>query len=93
MAFDSARRPIRLGGEEVDRPGHICAFFDSRDEEYAALIPYFRDGLDADEQVVTVMDESCLADHIPPIVYLKDLMMSSIPPAAATNSANTFQSA
>src|ERR687896_2085200 len=57
------RRSIRLCGQEIDQPGHICAFFDSRDEEYETLIPYFRDGVDAGEQVLNVLDEARLRDH------------------------------
>ena len=58
-----SRRTIRLCGQEVDQPGHICAFFTSRDEEYDTLIPYFKDGLDADEDVLNVLDASRLQDH------------------------------
>jgi hypothetical protein len=58
-----ARRSIRLCGQEVDQPGHICAFFSSRDEEYATLIPYLKEGVDAGEQVVSVLDAARLIDH------------------------------
>lgn len=57
------RRSIRLCGQEVDQPGHICAFFSSRDEEYETLIPYLKDGVDAGEQVLNVLDEGRLRDH------------------------------
>jgi MEDS: MEthanogen/methylotroph, DcmR Sensory domain len=57
------RRSIRLCGQEVDQPGHICAFFSSRDEEYETLIPYLKDGVDAGEQVLNVLDEARLRDH------------------------------
>ena len=58
------RQSIRLCGQDVDTPGHICAFFDSRDEEYETLIPYFQDGVRQGEQVLNVLDASRLADHI-----------------------------
>lgn len=54
---------IRLCGEDIDRPGHICAFFDSRSQEYDTLLPYFRDGIDAGEQVVNVLDRERLSEH------------------------------
>ncbi len=57
------RHTIRLCGQEIDRPGHICAFFTSRDEEYRTLIPYLRDGVEAGEQVLNVLDQARLADH------------------------------
>jgi hypothetical protein len=58
-----SRPSIRLCGQEVDQPGHICAFFTSREEEYDTLIPYLKDGVDAGEQVLNVLDASRLADH------------------------------
>ena len=54
---------IRLCGQEIGRPGHICAFFDSHDEEYDTLIPYMKDGVETNEQVLNVLDESRLGDH------------------------------
>jgi hypothetical protein len=57
------RRSIRLCGQDIDHPGHICAFFTSRDEEYETLIPYLKEGVDAGEQVVNVLDEARLRDH------------------------------
>jgi hypothetical protein len=54
---------IRLCGQEIDRPGHVCAFFTSRDEEYETLIPYLKDGVEAGEQVLNVLDEARLSDH------------------------------
>jgi hypothetical protein len=56
-------RSIRLCGQEIDQPGHICAFFSSRNEEYETLIPYLKDGVDAGEQVLNVLDEDRLRDH------------------------------
>src|SRR5262245_50167338 len=56
-------RTVRLCGQTVENPGHVCAFFSSRDEEYDTLIPYVRDGIESDEHVVNVLDQSRLADH------------------------------
>ena len=57
------RRSIHLCGQEIDRPGHICAFFNSRDEEYATLIPYLKEGVDGGEDVLNVVDAVRLDDH------------------------------
>jgi hypothetical protein len=54
---------IHLCGRRVERPGHICAFFDSMQQEYDALIPYFRDGVRAGEEVFTIVDDDRVADH------------------------------
>lgn len=58
-----ARRSIRLCGQDVDQPGHICAFFSSREEEYGTLIPYLKEGVDDGEDVLNVIDEARLSDH------------------------------
>jgi hypothetical protein len=60
---DVTRRSIHLCGQEIEQPGHICAFFTSRDEEYDTLIPYLKDGVEAGEQVLNVVDEDRLSDH------------------------------
>jgi hypothetical protein len=57
------RRSIRLCGQEIEHPGHICAFFGSRDEEYETLIPYLKEGVDAGDRVLNVLDEGRLHDH------------------------------
>jgi hypothetical protein len=57
------RRSIHLCGQNVDQPGHICAFFDSREEEYDTLLPYFKEGVEAGEQVLNVLDAERLPDH------------------------------
>ena len=57
------RRSIHLCGQEVEQPGHICAFFSSRDEEYGTLIPYLKDGVAAGEQVLNVLDADRLCEH------------------------------
>ena len=33
----SKRKPIRLAGAALDRPRHVCGFFNGKDDEYAAL--------------------------------------------------------
>jgi hypothetical protein len=54
---------VRLCGQDVHRPGHICAFFDSRDSEYEVLLPYFKEGVDLGEDVLNVLDTDRLDDH------------------------------
>lgn len=42
---------------------HVCAFFNSRDEEYGILNPFFKQGLDNGEQNLHIVDPKLLDDH------------------------------
>src|ERR1051325_6204472 len=59
----TTERTVTLCGRKLDHPGHICAFFDSRNEEYEILVPYFKEGLAQDEQVVNIVDANRHDDH------------------------------
>jgi hypothetical protein len=59
----SGPRTVTLCGRQLDKPGHICAFFDSRVEEYAVLAPFYREGLGLDEEVITVVGADRCTDH------------------------------
>jgi len=59
----SAPRTVTLCGRKLPGPGHICAFFDSRREEYDVLSPYYREGIELDEEVITIVDAHRHRDH------------------------------
>jgi len=59
----SATRTVTLCGRALEEPGHICAFFDSRSEEYEVLVPYFKEGIALDEEVINIVDENRHRDH------------------------------
>lgn len=42
---------------------HICAFFNSRDEEYEVLNPFFKQAIDQGEKNLHIVDPSLLEDH------------------------------
>lgn len=54
---------MTLCGHRIDSPRHICAFFDSREQEYDVLSPYFLEGLEQGEEVLTIVDAGRGADH------------------------------
>jgi hypothetical protein len=60
----SSPRTVTLCGRALSEPGHICAFFDSRKEEYDTLIPYFKEGIELDEEVINIVDSDQRADHL-----------------------------
>lgn len=54
---------VTLAGHRFDRYCHVCAFFNSRDEEYSVLGPYLKEGLESRERVVTIVDPKLVDDH------------------------------
>lgn len=59
----SAPRTVTLCGRALPEPGHVCAFFDSRREEYDVLSPYYREGIELDEEVITIVEAHRHRDH------------------------------
>lgn len=57
-------RPVTLCGHQLSGVQHICAFFDSRDEQYEILNPYFQEGLDNGEEVVTIVESAFHGEHL-----------------------------
>lgn len=52
-----------LAGTVLDRHFHVCALFDSRDEEYRILGPHYREGIEAGEKCFHVCDPEICNEH------------------------------
>jgi len=57
-------RPVTVCGTTLPHATHICAFFDSTQQEYDCLVPYFAEGLAQGEQVVTIRDADTMIGHM-----------------------------
>lgn len=55
--------PLTICGETLYAPIHICAFFDSRDEQYAVILPYIKDGLDNKDKVINILESDGHTAH------------------------------
>jgi DcmR-like sensory protein len=53
-----------LSGTRLDPYYHVCAFFNSRDEEYDVLCPFFKDGLEGGEKAIHIVDPALVQDHL-----------------------------
>src|SRR4051812_2191715 len=53
-----------LCGKSLHGVMHVCALVDSREEQYAILAPYLREGLEQNTHLVTMVGESNLLDHV-----------------------------
>jgi MEDS: MEthanogen/methylotroph, DcmR Sensory domain len=54
---------VTICGETLPGPLHICAFFDSREEQYEILVPWLKEGIDRGEEVLTILSRSFFNDH------------------------------
>lgn len=57
------QQPVTLCGETLTGPLHVCAFFDSREEQYDVLLPWLKEGLDNHEEVLTILAGDSHEDH------------------------------
>jgi hypothetical protein len=57
-------QPIPFAGGILDRYRHVCAFFDSADEEQLVMAPFIREGLERGEKAVHIVDPEQRADYV-----------------------------
>ena len=69
---------VTLCGKQLHGLRHICAFFDSREQQYEVLMPYLSEGLERGDQVVTILESSSHQDHV------SRLRSAGLPVPAAT---------
>ncbi len=72
--------PISLAGSQLGETRHVCAFFNSDEEEYRVLLPFIKDGFKSGDKAVHVLNPEQRQDH------LQRLAVAGIDPAAAQQS-------
>lgn len=48
-----AAAPISFAGSQLVEARHVCAFFNSDDEEYRVLLPFIKDGFECGDKAVS----------------------------------------
>ena len=56
--------PISLAGSQLDSVRHVCALFNSDEEEYRVLLPFIKDGFDCGDRTVHVVNPEHQDDHL-----------------------------
>jgi hypothetical protein len=56
-------RELTLAGTKLEQYFHICAFFNSKEEEYDILGPFFKEGLDNGERALHIVNPALVNDH------------------------------
>ena len=72
--------PIRFEGSQLSETRHVCAFFNSDEEEYRVLLPFIKDGFRCGHKAVHVVNPEQRNDH------LNRLIAAGIDTAAAQQS-------
>ena len=69
--------PIFFAGSQLAETRHVCAFFNSEEEEYRVLLPFIKGGFESGHKAVHVVNAHQRSEH------LKRLIGAGIDPAAA----------
>jgi hypothetical protein len=56
--------PVSLANSQLGDVRHVCAFFNSDDEEYRVLLPFMKDGFDRGDKAVHVVKSDQRRDHL-----------------------------
>ena len=59
-----ATTPISIAGSQLSESRHVCAFFNSDDEEYRALLPFIKDGFECGDKAVHVVNPDQHRGHL-----------------------------
>ena|SRR5438477_2870603 len=55
---------ISLAGSQLGQTRHVCAFFNSDEEEYRVLLPFIRDGFERGDKAIHVVNPNQHHDHL-----------------------------
>jgi len=72
--------PIPFAGSQLNETRHVCAFFNSEEEEYRVLLPFIKDGFRCGHKAIHVVNPEQRNDH------LNRLIAAGIDTAAAEQS-------
>lgn len=56
--------PIPFAGSQLGDVRHVCAFFNSEDEEYRVLLPFIQDGFGCGDRAIHVVNPDQCQDHL-----------------------------
>lgn len=57
-------REFSIAGSKINRYFHVCAFFDSRTEQFDVLLPFYAEAISGGEKLINIVNPRYRADHI-----------------------------
>jgi hypothetical protein len=62
--MSSSSRTVNLAGRNIGCSCHACAFFHTEDQFYKVLLPFIREGFDAGDRAVHIVDPAKRERHV-----------------------------
>jgi hypothetical protein len=59
-----ATAPIPFAGSLLDKTRHVCAFFNSDEEEYRVLLPFIKDGFQCGHKAIHILNSGQHQHHL-----------------------------
>ncbi len=56
--------PISIAGSQLGDVRHVCAFFNSEEEEYRVLLPFIQDGFHCGDKAIHVVNTDAVQRHL-----------------------------
>jgi hypothetical protein len=62
--MSTSKHSVQLAGVDLAGRNHVCAFFNTIDEEYRVLGSFYKDGLDLGEKAAHIVDPANREEHL-----------------------------
>ncbi len=59
----SQKKEVRLAGTALGRSRHVCAFFNTKEEEYRILLPFVKEGFEQGDKAFHIVKEGHRPEH------------------------------
>ena len=56
--------PIPFAGSQLDQTRHVCAFFNTEEEEYRVLLPFIKDGFQCGHKAIHIVNPDQRPEHL-----------------------------
>jgi hypothetical protein len=60
----SCKAETQIWGATVNCRCHVCAFFDSRDDEYSLMLPFMKERISVGDRAVYILDKHQRAERL-----------------------------
>ena len=61
---NESEKPIRFASATLGAKRHVCAFFNSPDEEYRVLLPFIKEGFERGEKAFHIVNPALREEHL-----------------------------